>query len=248
MDWLGWLIFLGAAFAGSYVQAVTGFAMGMIVIAVAGASGLIGLPVLTAAASLISLVNIVLALKGHLGSLHRSLVLWLAIGQLPAIWVGVWLLTVLDAQMQWLLQLLLGLFLTGGCLSMLLKPAPIARVSAPWASWIAGVSGGLVGGMFSASGPIMGWFCYRQPLPLATIRATLLASFALTTSTRTVVVGVQGGLTREVLLLALIATPLVLLGTWLGREIPPPVTDEVLKRIAFTLLLVMGLWIMIRAF
>jgi uncharacterized membrane protein YfcA len=98
--------------------------------------------------------------------------------------------------------------------------------------------------MFSASGPIMGWFNYRQPLPLAVIRATLLCSFALTTSTRTVVVGVQGGLTSEVLWLSAVAVPLVVLGTWLGREMPPPVSEETIKQGAFALLLVIGVWIL----
>ena len=38
MSGAGWMIFLGAVFAGSYVQSVSGFAMGLIVIAVVGAS------------------------------------------------------------------------------------------------------------------------------------------------------------------------------------------------------------------
>ena len=346
MDTLGWFVFLGSVLLGSYVQAVTGFAMGMIVIAVVGASELIGLPVLTAAASLITMVNVALALKGQLQHLHRGLFKWLAAGQLPAIWVGVWLLTVLDRDAQTVLQLLLGAFITLGSLSMMLRPLPLARVSSPWATWVAGIVGGLIGGMFSASGPIMGWFNYRQPLQLAQIRTTLLCVFALSTSTRTVVVGYQGGLTQDVWLLAdhhgafitlgslsmmlrplplarvsspwatwvagivggLIggmfsasgpimgwfnyrqplqlaqirttllcvfalststrtvvvgyqggltqdvwllagfALPLVILGTWAGRGLPPAVTDATFKRIAFGLLLVMGIWILATAF
>ena len=93
----------------------------------------------------------------------------------------------------------------------------------------------------------MGWFNYRQPLPLARIRATLLCVFALSTSTRTVVVGAQGGLTQDVWLLALFALPLVVLGTWAGREMPPPVTETTLKRLAFGLLLLLGVWILATA-
>lgn len=244
MDSAGWLIFLGAVFAGSYVQSVSGFAMGLIVIAVVGASGIISLPVLTAAASLITMVNVVVALKGHTQHIDRRIFGWLAVGQLPAIGVGVWLLTWLDRDAQSVLALLLGLFITLGSLSMMLRPRPLETPSANWACLTAGLAGGVVGGMFSASGPIMGWFNYRQPLPLVVIRATLLCSFALTTSTRTVVVGVQGGLTAEVLWLSAVAVPLVVLGTWLGREMPPPVAEETIKRGAFGLLLLMGLWIL----
>lgn len=248
MDTLGWLVFSASVLLGSYVQAVTGFAMGMIVIAVVGASELIGLPVLTAAASLITMVNVALALKGQLQHLHKQLFIWLAAGQLPAIWVGVWLLTVLDREAQTVLQLLLGAFITLGSLSMMLRPSPLARISPPWATWSAGFIGGLIGGMFSASGPIMGWFNYRQPLQLAQIRTTLLCVFALSTATRTVVVGAQGGLTQDVWLLAGFALPLVILGTWAGREMPPAVADATLKRLAFGLLLLLGIWILATAF
>ncbi len=232
---------------GSYVQSVSGFAMGLIVIAVVGASGIISLPVLTAAASLITVVNVVVALKGHTQHIDRRIFFWLAAGQLPAIGVGVWILTWLNRDAQNVLELLLGLFITLGSLSMMLKPRPLVSPSPNWACMTAGLAGGVIGGMFSASGPIMGWFNYRQPLPLAIIRATLLCSFALTTSTRTLVVGLQGGLTEEVLWLSAAAVPLVVLGTWLGREMPPPVSDETIKQGAFALLLVVGVWILANA-
>lgn len=241
MEGAGWLVFLGAVFVGSYVQSVAGFALGMIVIAVTGASGTVPLQVLTAAASLISLLNVALALIGHTQAIHRRIFVWLALGQMPAIALGVWLLGWLDRDARWVLELLLGAFITLGSLSMMLKPKPLAKESTSLSCFGAGLAGGVVGGLFSASGPIMGWFNYRQPLELAVIRATLLCSFALTTSTRTLIVGLDGGLTAEVLLLTAAAVPLVVAGTWLGRELPPPVAEITLKRMAFSLLLVMGL-------
>jgi uncharacterized membrane protein YfcA len=109
------------------------------------------------------------------------------------------------------------------------------------------MSAGLVGGMFSASGPVLGWFGYSQPLPLAAIRATLLACFVLTTSTRTVLVGVTGGLTPAVLTYALAALPVVVLGTVLGRMFVPPVSEQTIKKFAYGLLLIMGVWILLRS-
>ncbi len=96
--------------------------------------------------------------------------------------------------------------------------------------------------MFSASGPVLGWFGYRQPLMLDAIRTTLLACFAVSTSLRTVLVGASDGLTREVWLLATLALPAVLLGTWLGRNLPPPWSEAGIKRFAFSILLVAGVW------
>ncbi len=241
------ILFLLVAALGSYVQAVTGFAMGMIIIAVVVGGGLLPVPLITAVVSLLALVNVAVALHGHGHHLHRGLFGWIAAGMLPAIAVGLWLLGRLDARATWLLELLLGLFVVAGSLSMLLRPTPRRRVSAPWACAAAGVAGGLMGGLFAASGPVMGWFNYRQPLTVAEIRTTLLASFALTTSFRTLAVGVSGGLTTEVWTLVAVGLPLVLLGTWAGRRFPPALPELALKRLAFALLVVMGSWSILRA-
>ena len=68
---------------------------------------------------------------------------------------------------------------------------------------------------------------------MAAIRATLLASFVLTTSVRTLMVGAEGGLTEQVWLYAAAALPFVLLGTVLGRMFEPPVSEASLKKIAY---------------
>ena len=153
----------------------------------------------------------------------------------------------LDGSTRWVLEMCLGVFITLGGLSMFLRPHPWPVVSKPFFTWLVGSTGGLVGGMFSASGPVLGWFAYNQPLPLATIRATLLASFVLTTSTRTVLVGATGGLTETVLIYSAGAIPAVVLGSWLGRKFAPPVDEAVIKKGAYMLLLTMGIWILATA-
>lgn len=240
-------IFLCGALFGSYVQSVTGFAMAMILVAVASGAGNSRVSVVAAVVSLLSLVNVALALRGHLERVDRRLFLWLAVGQLPAIGVGIVLLDVMEGQAVRMLEIVLGVFIVLGSLSMMLRPHPKRSVSAPWACVVAGMTGGLAGGLFAASGPVMGWFNYRQPLPVAAIRATLLCGFAMTTSVRTTLVAVDGGLTREVWLLTTLALPMVVLGTWAGRTFEPPVSELAMKRLAFAVLLVMGIWILLRA-
>lgn len=247
MDTQTLLLFLLATALGSYVQAVAGFAMGMIIIAVMVGAGAVSLPLIAAVVSLLSLANILLALRGHGHHLARRLWAWMALGLLPAVGVGVWLLDHLDARAQWVLELLLGVFIVLGSLSMTVRPQPRPTVSGRLASLAAGFAGGLLGGMFSASGPVIGWFTYRQPLTVAEIRTTLLTVFALTTTVRTVVVGWNGGLTGDVWMLVLVGLPLVLIGTWAGRNLPPAVSDTGLKRLAFTLLVAMGCWSIGRA-
>ncbi len=235
--------FLLLVLLGTYVQSVTGFAMGMIITATVGGSKLLPLPELTAVVSLLSLLNVVLALRGDWGLIQPRIFCWIMLGMVPAIALGLWLLLWLDATAQAWLYLALGVFVTLGSLSMTLKPVTLPQPSASVSCLAAGLAGGLVGGMFSASGPVMGWFNYRQPLPLAAVRATLLGCFAITTSVRTLLVGATGGLTSDVWLYTALAVPVVVFGTWAGRRWPPPLAEATMKRSAFALLLVMGIWI-----
>ncbi|MAG34552.1 MAG: hypothetical protein CL908_27090 [Deltaproteobacteria bacterium] len=240
-------IYLTTVLFASYWQSVTGFAMGMMLVAALSSLQLFSIPTVTAVVSLLSLANVCIALRGRTHHVRRRLVGQIAIGLVPTVFVGVWLLSLLDGQATWILELLLGAFITLGSLSMVLRPDSLAEPSATLPSVTAGVAAGAVGGMFSASGPVLGWFMYLQPMPHSQIRASLLACFALTTSTRSFVVGLAGGLTTDVLAAALIGFPVVALGTWLGREYSPPLPDPILKRIAFAGLVAIGLWISIRA-
>lgn len=218
--------------------------MAMIIVAIGGGLRLMDVPTLAAVVSLMTIVNVSLSLRGHLQHVHRRIFIMLGIGQVPAIFAGLQLMLWLDGSTRWVLELCLGLFITLGGLSMFLRPHPWSRVSGPWVGWLVGTTGGLVGGMFSASGPVLGWFAYNQPLPIATIRATLLASFMLTTATRTVLVGATGGMTETVMLYAAGGIPAVVLGTWVGRNFAPAVDESVIKRGAYLLLLTMGIWIL----
>lgn len=240
------LIFCFAVGLGSYVQSASGFAMGLVVLAVIGTTQAIEIVTITAVTSLLALLNVILALRGQLTQVQRRQWALLCVGQLPAIWVGVTLLEVLAADALRVLEAVLGAFVVAASLSMLLRPQAQKTLSPGWA-WVAGgAAGGVLGGLFAASGPVMGWFVYRQPLPVAEIRATLLACFAVTTSVRTVLVGWDGGLTRNVWLYFAVGVPMVVVGTWAGRRFRLG-TDAAMKRAAFVALLAMGLWILVRS-
>lgn len=236
-------VFLLIVFIGSYVQAVAGFAMAMLIVAIVGGLRLLDLPTLGAVVSLLTILNVFIALRGHTHEIHMGIFKWLALGQVPAIFIGLQLLHWLDGATRWVLELSLGVFITVGGLSMFLRPHPWQQISGRLQSFAVGVAGGLVGGMFSASGPVLGWFAYNQPLAVAAIRATLLACFVLTTVSRTILVGIEGGLTQAVFTYAGAGLPLVVLGTWLGKAFAPPVSEVTLKRFAYMMLLSMGVWI-----
>ena len=56
---------------GSYVQAVAGFALGMIAVAVIGGLRLLDIPTLAAIVSFLSLINAGLSLRGHVHEIHQ---------------------------------------------------------------------------------------------------------------------------------------------------------------------------------
>jgi len=239
--------FLVVALLGAFVQTVTGFALGMILIALAAGLELVSIPVLTATASLLSLANVCMALRGQTNNIHWGFWGFITLGQVPAIGLGLWLMLYLNNSAVVTLQLLLGLFVLLGSISMMGRNVEIESPSKKPVRLIAGVAGGLCGGMFSASGPVMGWFFYRQPLAIEVIRPTLLACFGVTTSVRTLMLAVKGELNQEIAMLTLASLPMIVLGTWLGKKYAARIAPELLRRGAFGLLTVMGVLITVRA-
>jgi len=242
-----WLIFIAVVFIGSYLQSVIGFGMALIVVAIARISGGVDFATLTAAISLIALVNIVVALRGNLHFISRNILALLILGQLPAVALGLFALHHLSISAVAILEALLAIFLICGSVASVYRPRPFNQVSGLPALLMVGAIAGLCGGLFAASGPVMGWFGYRQPLQLAIIRATLLAFFAVGCLSRTLMVGYSGGLTGEVMGLFVASMPATILGAWLGLVAKPPVTDVALKKIVFVALILMGTYIGIRA-
>ncbi len=229
----------------SYVQGVTGFAMAMLLVAVLGGTRVLELEVLAATVSLLTLVNIGLSLHGHYHLIQGRVLKWLVLGQVPGLFLGVWLLGILSVNALTVLEIMLGIFIVLGCMAMLVKPRLRDNVSSSASCLVAGMTGGLLGGLFAASGPVMGWFCYRQPLAVVEVRATLLGCFALSTIVRTCIVGVSGGLTQEVWFYFIIAAPLVLFGTWLARKYPPLLEETVLRQAVFGVMIALGAWLIV---
>lgn len=235
------------ALVASYVQSVAGFALGMIMMAVAGGLDWYPIATLAAVVSLLSLANIGVALRGSWRHVDLQLGPWVVVGQVLAIGPGLWLLYALSESSVYALKALLGLFIALGSLALAVQPTPFQNRSRPATSFAAGLGGGLVGGLFAAAGPVIGWFVYRQPLPFIQVRATLLACFLVSTITRSLILLAIGALTGEILWLVLLTLPVVVFGSWLGSALPPPVDEQRIKQAAFVLLVLLGGWIFVDA-
>lgn len=238
-------LFVIAVLIASYIQGVTGFAMAMLLVAVLGSARVLDFGVLTATVSLLALVNIGMSLHGHYHLIQGRVVKYLVLGQIPGLFAGVWFLGLLSGRALSLLEFMLGVFIVLGCLAMVVKPRLRDEVSGSLSCVIAGLSGGLLGGLFAASGPVMGWFCYRQPLAIVEIRATLLSCFAISTLLRTGIVGINGGLTPQVWLYFLCGVPIVLIGTWLARRFPPVLEEKNLRQCVFGVMIALGVWLIV---
>ncbi|WP_275286229.1 sulfite exporter TauE/SafE family protein [Halomonas elongata] len=230
-----------------YLHTVSGFGLGMIVMGAAGGLGIASVPVLAAVVSLVTLVNSAVALPGGWRRLDKRRVAALAVGIIPFIGLGVWALSWLNATFAGVLTLLLGTMVLYGGISIGLRPHPRERVSAAWTFTLSGALTGLCGGLFGVPGPPVIYHCYRQPLPLETIRLLLILCFAITSGVRTLFVAVQGGLTMDVWHLAFWAAPVVGLATWLGRRCPPPCTAKTMRQVAMLALIGLGLAIVIKS-
>lgn len=240
---LATLIIMGVA---GYLHTVSGFGLGLIVMGAAGGLGVASVPVLAAVVSLVTLVNSAIALPGRCHGLGKLRIIALAVGILPAIVLGVWLLSWLNNTLTVLLTLLLGALVLSGGISIGLQPRPLKTESPPWTYAVSGALTGLCGGLFGVPGPPAIYHCYRQPLPLETIRLLLILCFAMTSGVRTLYVASQGGLTIDVWELALWAMPVVGGATWLGHHYPPPFSLRKMRRLAMLALIILGASILLK--
>lgn len=235
------------ALVASYVQSVTGFALGMIMMAVAGGLDWYPIATLAAVVSLLSLANIGVALRGSWRQVDLSLGRSIVSGQVLAIGPGLLLLYTLSETSVYSLKALLGVFIAFGSLALAVRPSSFSHRSRAPAAFGAGLLGGVAGGLFAAAGPVVGWFIYRQPLPFPQVRATLLFCFLVSTITRTLMLLAGGVLTAEIGGLVALVLPVVVFGSWLGSKLPPPVDEQHIKQAAFVMLVLLGFWILIDA-
>src|SRR5690606_34403265 len=214
-----------------YFHTVTGFGLAMIIMGLA--SGMVSVATLASVISIVTLMNSGVALRGNLHHVPWKATAPMAIAVLPASVLGVVLLDYLSSEAADVIQILLGLVIAYGGLSLAWRPRPLTEVSGMGSFAWFGFLGGLIGGMFSIPGPPMIFQLYRQPLTLAQIRTALIFLNAVIAGARTLFVAAQGQLHMQELVLSAICLPLVALATLAGKHYPPPFSPEAMRRIAF---------------
>lgn len=235
------LPFLAIVALASYVQTVTGFALSMIILGAVTMLDLATIAFTSNIVCLVSFANCTLALRTGYRQIDKKAVGLATLGLLPTMVIGVWVLDYMSTAASAWLKLLLGIAIIYCGIAISLKPAPLAQRSSTASFLISGALGGAFGGMFAIAGPPLIYHFYRQPISLAAIRNSLLFMFAAMNIARTGYVGSQGQIGEDVIILGLLSLPVVALATIMGQRLPPPFSDNTLRRIAFLLLILIGL-------
>lgn len=224
-----------------FAQTLTGFAQSLILLGLIGATGILPLPDAINAATVLSCIN-----AWTYAYLRRPVriepVLWPAIAaSAVGVFLGTFLMTWLAGTAYEVLRLLLGISVVV-CAGLLWSVArPLPRLSSP--ATFAGFGGiaGIMGGMFSTSGPPLVYLLYRQPLAQARIQESLLLIFGFTSLLRLLIVVPSGHFSMFSLQLALEAIPIAVLVTFLTVRHPPALPARLLKVIVCMLLVATGL-------
>lgn len=240
MSWADSLVILAIIALGSYVQTLTGFAFGLIVVGSITLLGLAPIEFTAFVVSTLSLFNSLIAVWGYQRQVRWRWLLVILLSCVPFTVLGIWLLTHLGQQQASVLELLLGLSIIGCSGMMLLRPEPSKRESSASAFALSGGLAGLMGGLFGTFGPPVAYLMYRQPALLDGIRATLQALFCMTSILRIALALGAQQLDGQSYWISLLGIPVVIVGTLLGRRYQPPLSDSWMRRLAFGLLLLTG--------
>jgi uncharacterized membrane protein YfcA len=231
----------------TYFQTVTGFGLGMIVMGVTSGMHLASVATVAAVVSLVTLANSVVALPGRMRDIDWRAARAATVGILPAIVAGVLLLEYLSDTAAGVLQLLLGVVIIQCSIGFALRPVQLDARSSDFSFAASGFFSGLSGGLFGVAGPPLIFQFYRQPMDAAAVRNMLLLLFSVTSGTRSLYLGVQGRLDAEIWTLAAFAVPVVALATFAGRRYPPPIAPRSMRRVVFTVLILIGAYLVMSA-
>jgi uncharacterized protein len=241
MDLLNIALVLVLAGVAAYVQTLTGFAFGLLMMGGIGILGLLSLPDAAVIVSILTLINAVQVVwRGWRDVAWNEF--GLAIGpSLVLIVVGYLVLEGMADINLVGLRLLLGLVIVAASIQLILRPHPLLKRSSSQSFILAGALGGFLGGMFSTAGPPLIYHFYRQPFPQASVRNTLVLIFGVNASFRLVLVGATGNFPFNAAWWALLAAPMVTVATYAAKRWPPPLSVLTWRRVAFSLLLLSGL-------
>lgn len=231
-------ILLGFA---TILQTISGFGFGLMV---ASSFTLFHLLPLTATTFMISVLGIVNSTTIVIKNIHliqkRAFTLIL-IGGIPFIAAGYFLLEFLSVGLALWLNVLLGLAILICCILLLIRSSKAKASGKAWGFLVSGALGGVLGGLFSTFGPPVVFQCYRQSWSVHEIRFTLLAVFSVTAFIRLAMVPFGTLPNKMTIISTLLAIPLILIFTKLGRILALNIEAKFVRALAISMLALSGI-------
>jgi len=237
------LILLGFA---TLLQTLSGFGFGLMVVSSFTLFNLLPLTSTTFLVSVLGLFNSTSIVARNVALVHRKAFILILIGGIPFMAIGYALLEYLSAGLTIWLNILLGIAILTCCLLLLLQSRQKVASGKSWGFLVSGALGGLLGGMFSTFGPPVVFQCYRQTWSVHEIRYTLLAVFSVTALIRLAMVPFGTIPDKTTMLSTLIAIPLILVFTRLGRAVAARVKPQVVRFVAIIMLALSGFTLIIQ--
>jgi uncharacterized membrane protein YfcA len=235
-----YLLFIGCTAIATYVQNLTGFAFGLILLGLVSVLRLTSVADAANAATVLTLIN-----AGVYFRLHGLTPQWRIMRpalptSLIGVAVGVALLAWLSGNAVHWLRALLGLAIVACAVLLLVNTKPRAQLSGSGPFALVGALSGLMGGLFSSAGPPLVYLMYRQPLDRIVVQHCLVLMFAVNQVLRLVLVVGSGQFSLKSAALSACAVPAVYLVTRLHHRYPPIMSMSTVRRIVSGLLTMAG--------
>lgn len=224
-----------------YAQALTGFALALILLGLVGATDLLPLTTAVNASTLTGFCTAWMFLYRRRSLQIERVIVPTLIASVVGVVAGTLLLEWLAGTAYQVLRLVLGVSIVGCALSLWRAAQPLPSMSSPGTFAFTGGIGGLLSGLFSAGGPPLVYLLYRQPKPLGWAREQLMVFFAFATTLRLLIVVPSGQLSLFDMQLAAEALPVVFLMTYFAVRYPLPLSPKLFKGLICVLLIATGL-------
>lgn len=221
-------------------QRMTGFALALILLGLTSLFELAPLPVVANVATVLGLANAAIVIRTAHKSIDWPMLRATVSGSVIGVAAGVTLLGWLGAGLVTVLRLLLGLVIVACAITVLVRTKPLPQRS-PAASFGAfGLLSGVLGGLFSSSGPPLVYQFYRQPIELHALRDTLIGSLAVSALLRFVMIVGTGRFDAPSVTLSAVALPVTMGITWWFHRHPVGWSRQAVLRLVCGLLLFTG--------
>lgn len=240
------LSFLLCVTVATYVQTLTGFAFGLVLLSLVTTFNLASVADAANISSVLTLINAVAFFRAERQAPPWKMMRPALMASLVTVLLGVLSLRWMhDHAASWL-EAGLGIVIILCAVSLVVRKEQAARVGPPRSFAIAGALSGLLGGLFGTSGPPIVFYLYRQPLALDVVRRALLVMFASNSGMRLVMVVLSMGIAPRALLLCVLSVPIVQITTRLTMKAPPPLPPHVMRSVVAGLLALSGAAMVVR--